>query len=86
MKNFTQDVLRAAKTKSLQVCKDRTSKQQKQLKAKHLNEAKWLMVRQQSSLKDNEKKRLQIFQRITNCWLIYTPLQTWLERLGAAES
>ena len=90
MKNFTHDVLRAAKVRSLQVCKDRISKRQKELKAKkkgvlsvqaqlecedlqrqldglnskakHLNGAEWLMVRQQSSLKDNAKKRLQMLR------------------------
>ena len=34
MKNFTLDVLRAGKANSLQVCKDRISKWQKELKAK----------------------------------------------------
>lgn len=90
MKNFTQDVLKAAKTKSLQDCKDRISKRQKELKtkkkgvlsdqaqrecedlqrqldglnskAKHLNGAEWLMVRQQSSLRDNSKLRLQMLR------------------------
>ena len=90
MKNFTHDVLRAAKVKSLQDCKDRISQQQKELKAKkkgisspetqlecedlqrqldelnntakHLNGAEWLMVRQESSLKDDAKRRLQMLR------------------------
>ena len=88
MKNFTHDVLRAVKAKSLQLCKDQISKRPKELKAKekavlsnqaqlecedlqeqldtlnskikHLNGAEWLMVRQQISLRDNAKKRLQM--------------------------
>lgn len=90
MKNFTHDVLRTAKAKSLQVCKDRIEKRQKELKAKkkdvlnaqtqlecddlqrqldglnhkakHLNGAEWLMVRQHSSLNDNAKMRLQMLR------------------------
>lgn len=90
MKNFTRDVLKAAKLKTVQNCKDRISQQQKQLKAKkkeslsvqtqlecedlqrqldelnnkakHLNGVEWLMVRQQSSLKDDAKRRLQMLR------------------------
>lgn len=113
MKNFTHDVLRAAKTKSLQDCKDRISKRQKELKAKikgvlsdqvqlecedlrrqldglsskakHLNGAEWLMVRQQSNLREMRRSACRCSRRTTNYWSIYTLSQTCLERSGAAE-
>lgn len=91
MKNFTQDVLRVAKTKSLQDCKKRILIRQAELKQKkgadqsirtqrecedlqrqldglnlsikHFNGAEWLMVRQESSLGENAKKRLEMLRQ-----------------------
>ena len=112
MKNFTHDVLRAAKTKSLQDCKDRISKRQKELKAKikgvlsdqvqlecedlrrqmdglsskakHLNGAEWLMVRQQSNLRDNAKKRLQMLQEDNQLLVDLHPIANMFRKIWSS--